>query len=156
MRRERESRREAVLKTIDPETVSNTFTSTQEGGRRMIPATIRPRQNFLNGLIVFGSGRDALLGLPRRPLAISTPPEEVSILVFQNSGNRIKEVTKASEARINLGVVYGVRIYVYGVGMCQKLRRIDRRHSDCEVLARTQNQRCLSGSLKPDASFLGK
>lgn len=122
----------------------------------MIPATIRPRQNFLNGLFVFGSGRDALLGLPRRPSAISTPPEEVSILVLQNSGNRIKKVTKASEARINLGVVYSVRIYVYGVGICQKLRRIDRRHSDCEVLTRTQNQRCLSGSLKPDASFLGK
>lgn len=60
----------------------------------MIPATIRPRQNFLNGLFVFGSGRDALLGLPRRPSAISTPPEEVSILVLQNSATELKKLRK--------------------------------------------------------------
>jgi hypothetical protein len=43
---ERKFYRQAAQKTIDPETVSCTFASTQEGGRQMIPATIRLRQNF--------------------------------------------------------------------------------------------------------------
>ena len=42
----REFRREATIKTIDPETVLTIIASTQEGGRQMIPATICLRQNF--------------------------------------------------------------------------------------------------------------
>jgi|GEM_PF-5495077 len=68
----------------------------------MIPATIRPRQNFLNFLFLYGLGRDVFFELPRRPVAISTQLAPLSILVWQNSSYRIKEVKNGLKQKSTL------------------------------------------------------